>query len=275
MSKLKDYTNTKCCRCGGNETYIMQNGRPRWHGHSCNRNDCAGYICHECYKELSRIKTKKIKEEMVKSRSCCICDSRDTYKDGSGKANWYVCSCGESDCTKYMCSHCYTTVYFSIPENRYRNYPSNWRTGNLSRYCPSGKGFIGAQIIAKTLDLDDCNIKMDKFNFYIDLSKHSKYGYVEVKTSSLNNKTRYWKFTIKIGQEFGTLILVCMDDNKPWKDVVRIYAIPYDELYGLTGLSVSSISKSKWDKFRTDEKPFNDTYHKMDIKKCKVLRKDE
>lgn len=44
-----------------------------------------------------------------------------------------------------------------------------------------GKGFIGQQIISRTYKIDDCNLKMDNFNFYIDLTKDAKYGYGEVK----------------------------------------------------------------------------------------------
>ncbi len=46
---------------------------------------------------------------------------------------------------------------------------------------PPGKDFIGQQIVAKTYGIEDCNLKMNNFRFYIDL-KHSIYGYIEVKT---------------------------------------------------------------------------------------------
>lgn len=57
--------------------------------------------------------------------------------------------------------------------------------------------------------------------------------------------------------------------EKPWKNVKRVYVIPEDssELYGKIYISIydKPSRESKWEKFRVDEKPYNDTYHKMDM----------
>lgn len=157
-----------------------------------------------------------------------------------------------------------------------------WRTGNLSMNSSTGKGFIGAQVVAKTCGLDDCNVKMNNFNFYI-LSKHSVYGYIEVKTVSLSIEYMRWMIHLR-NWNFDTLIIVCMDCEYPWKNVLGVYAIPREYVDGLQGVYIPargpvdelgrSSKGTKWDKFRIDEKPFNDTYHKMDISKCTVLSKD-
>lgn len=63
----------------------------------------------------------------------------------------------------------------------------------------------------------------------------------------------------------------------------RIYAIPYKEIADEVMIHIYEYwskvrggSKfERLEKFRIDEKQFNDTYHKMDIKRCKILRKDE
>lgn len=209
-----------------------------------------------------------------KGRKCCKCgdDLSDPSRDHHGvkyfdeKEDW--------DGKSWICNSCYMKDY-----NKDRNDNADWRTGNLSRYSPSGKGFIGAQIIARTLGIDDCNIIMDNFNFYIDLGKHSEYGYIEVKTATLDIECGEWTFALKLWKQFDTLILICMDQYEPWKNVKKVYAIPYEHVMNNKGITITDItskySRLKWESFKIDEKPFNDTYHKMDIKRCKVLRKDE
>lgn len=221
-----------------------------------------------------RIKYKR-RGYKYKGRECCKCKidlSEGDYhgiKDYDEEGNW--------DGKSYLCWSCYMKKY-----NKDRNARANWRTGNLSRYSPSGKGFIGAQIVAKTYGIYDCNIIMDNFNFYIDLSKHSEYGYVEVKTATLNIERGNWKFALKMWKQFDTLILVCMDQYEPWKNVKRVYAIPCEYVMNQIGVTITEAPSSKgkwegtkWGQFRLDERQFIDTYHKMDITKCKVLRKDE
>lgn len=208
---------------------------------------------------------------------CCRCGG-GTWINPDGRHVWNKCRCDKPNCTTYLCHKCKAKDYDK--ERRV----TAWRTGNLSMYSNTGKGFIGAQIVAKTYGLDDCNVKMNNFNFYVDLSKHSTYGNIEVKTASLSVEYMRWMVALN-NFNFDTLIIVCMDCESPWKDVLRVYVIPCENVIGLQGIYIPargpidelgrSSKGSKWDKFRIDEKPFNDTYHKMDINKCKVLRKDE
>lgn len=58
------------------------------------------------------------------------------------------------------------------------------------------------------------------------------------------------------------------------KNIERMYAIPEGELGKVTGVSIVKSNNSRWEKFRIDERPYNDTYHKMNIGNCPVL-KDE
>lgn len=158
---------------------------------------------------------------------------------------------------------------------------TDWRNGNLDPLSPIGKGFIGQQIISRTYKIDDCNLKMDNFNFYIDLSRGTKYGYGEVKIATLNVKNNWWIFNVRIGQKFDTLFLLCMDNNEPWRDVERAYAIPYLQIAGEYRIYIHrDLSKLKrhsryeyLEQFRIDAILFNDTYHNMKLENCKVLRK--
>ncbi len=70
-----------------------------------------------------------------------------------------------------------------------------------------------------------------------------------------------------------------MDKNVPWIDIEKVYVIPESELYGEVRINIykdfSNVrSRFKWvDKFRVDEKDFNDIYHTMKLENCKILRK--
>lgn len=154
---------------------------------------------------------------------------------------------------------------------------SDWRNGNLDPKSSPGRGFIGQQIVAKNYGIEDCNLIMDNFCFLIDLSRHSKYGYCEVKTSSLSIKGR-WGFRTDRKQEYDTLFLVCMDGNWPWKNVERVYAIPWNVAIEKINKGLAIIKRpirhcSQWyEEFKINEKPFDDIYNKMQLKNCKVLR---
>ena len=209
-------------------------------------------------------------------KKCCRCGNKKT-------SQWYSCKCGNGSCTGCLCKGCYMKGYHKNHKDdidsrdNIRKSMSKSRTGLLSRFTEAGKGFIGAQIVAKTYGLDDCNIKMNNFNFYMDISKHPEYGNIEVKTSSIDIEWNRWHFSNIDSNGFDTLILVCMDMYQPWKNVMRVYAIPCEEVGSITDITIqNSLSVGlKWERFRIDEKPFGYTYHRMDIKKCKVLRKDE
>jgi len=160
---------------------------------------------------------------------------------------------------------------------------SDWRTGNLDPSSAPGRGFIGAQIVAKTLGVDDCGIKMNNFCFYIDLSKHTIYGYSEVKARTLDKKRGKWNVSDTYRElndiTYDTLFVVCMDEYWPWKNVRRVYAIPWEVISHKTGFDIYQDPPKRadpwYEEFRIDEKPFNDTYHNMKLSDCPILNKNK
>lgn len=87
-------------------------------------------------------------------------------------------------------------------------------------------------------------------------------------------------------KKFHTLFGLCMDKYEPWKDVDRMYVIPIDDLYKHNcedGINVyrdwyklRKLSRFEWiEKFRIDERPYNNTYRNMKLENCKILRKDK
>lgn len=111
-----------------------------------------------------------IAKRVPKDIKCCKCGRTETSqwcrnynKDG----NW--------DRKSYICNICWQRTYRKDhPEKDIRKLMSQHKEGKLSRYSPVGKGFIGTQIVCNALGIDDCNIKTDNFNFWID-AVHEKY----------------------------------------------------------------------------------------------------
>lgn len=213
----------------------------------------------------SEIKGKKdFAEERKEGIKCFLCGSITTYVDrGLSKWRKYIDNNGTIE---YICYACYEVRYYQNHKNDVDSscYESkiytDWRNGNLDPSSTTGKGFIGTQIICRMLDIDDCNIKMNNFGFWID-TYHKKYGYLQVKTSSYSTIERKWLFEGGYGHVFDTIFLVCMDEHWPWRNVIRVYMIPYKDVYHLKSISISRYPsrESKWDRYRViDEKLYND-----------------
>lgn len=204
-----------------------------------------------------------------RERICCNCGSTETIIEGSTPI-WGHCKCEKIDCTMYLCNKCRMNV-----KNIYQKLNAQWRNGKLDPFSNVGKGFIGQQIVAKTYNVEDCNLKMDNFHFYVDL-KIPGYGLVDVQARSLTREGQ-WLFSTRRAQEYDILFALCMDNNQPWVNVERVYAIPWEFIVNRSKTTVS-ITKDPskyfrlYDKFRIDEMPFNDTYHNMKLENCKILR---
>lgn len=233
------------------------NGKPKWvinddHGNIIDRNPTIELLnSFDVY--------NRRKGYLPRNKICCWCGSIETYKD-----HWYLCGYNKKGCTKCLCYACH--------------HGSDWRTGNLDPLSNTGKGFIGQQIVAITYGVEDCNLKMNNFHFYIDLSKISEYGYCEVKIGSLNIMEDQWSFGTRRYQEYDTLLALCMDNKEPWVDVKRSYAFPWEVVGNRKSITITKNPKfgTQWyEESRIDSKPFNATYHNMKLINCRVLRKDE
>lgn len=263
------YKERKCCICGGNDTYIYQ-GSPKWHIHRCNKENCTGYICYSC-SLVGSLKTSEYllkKRELslrFKGRKCCICENEKSdgncwFRNYDNKENWT----GE-----WICKTCYSKIYQrdnSYSPNNIKKSLRNCRIGNLNRFDENGKGIIGQWIVLKTLGIGDFNIENDNFRYPID-SYHSIYGKIDVKTAtSIDEK---WQFAIRRfdfgSATFDTIIILCMDRYELWKDVERSYIIPKEGIENFVHTSITKNHPGRYEKYRTDEKSFNDTYHSVDI----------
>lgn len=221
------------------------------------------------------LKSKKGKR-IPKERICCKCGNTETRINSSGNPEWLKYRGDgmelEWDGKSYLCNKCDKDIRNNL-KNSYKNdikKMAQSRIGTLSRYNEQGKSVISQWISAKTLSLKDLNIENDNFSEYIDLSSHRIYGRADIKSSSLSDGR--WIFH-RMYKKCDTYIFLCMDINEPWKDVKRIYTVPCEYIFGETSVSIfenwkDSSRLRKWEfleKYRVDERPFNDTYHSVDI----------
>jgi len=245
-------------------------------GHPCREYNKDGdwtgcWLCSTCYRKdrekndlttnsnLRKMVNSYINDMNMKARKCCKCKKNDTYTKPGGGKQWRSCACGNENCTGWLCDHCRGRI----------NYVSLGKSGLLGRSNNRGKEVIGQWIAAKTFHLDDLNIKNDNFSESIDLSYHEILGRPDVKTASLI--CDMWTFS-HTDRECDTLILLGMDDNEPWKNVLRVYIVPYEKVCWSNIYIHEDWSKvrgkSKFeilDTCRIDEKPFNNTYQRIEI----------
>ncbi len=235
---------------------------------------------HEYYKSLRIIDGKSRWVVEDENGNIDKCPTREKLKNAlleDPPKRCYKCGRvnedGNYDLKDRLCSRCHQNE----ENDKFRKPLVNFRTGNLSRYTAHGLGYIGVQIVAITNGVEDCNIKMDNFCFYIDLSKHTEYGYCEVKTGSfLLNRGRWVTFCEIKPWNFDNIFLVCMDWNRPWKNVCRIYIVSseYVDISNITIYLGTSTKSSRWDRFKVDKVSYDNTYHSMKLENCNVLRKD-
>lgn len=252
----------KCCICGDDKTHIKPNGDPLWTKHSDKKGawDEKSYECYVCHYKIGRPKTPI---GYFDGRKCCVCRCHNTYMSGNSP-KWYMCKCGKKYCTKYLCHNCWHKKYYRDHEgdaNRWDNVIkslANIRTGQVSIYDDKGKGIIGEAIVAKIRKLKILAIELDNFSFKgFDLSFDIMYGRIQVKF----RLCIYGEWNVKYGdKDFDTLFVICTDESM--KSVVRVYAIPKEELGGEYGTTITK-NCIIYEKYRIDEKPYNDEYQSL------------
>lgn len=253
----------KCYICGTDKS-------PHWHRNYNDKGDWTGRrICSECKLEIEKEKTRKIKERFSQEKICCRCRSIETYVDPNGYHRWHRHVCDKKSCTKFLCDKCWNKV----------EYNADWRDGNLDPESPPGKGFATEMTVAKVRNLKNCNLELDNFNAKFDLSIDPEYGKPQVKGPTLI--AGMWHAVMGIRHNFDHLWIVCMDKKR--EHVKRVYIIPKLELINYTHIDiyedwsrVKGGSKFEWiEKYRVDEKPYDDAYHDLKLDNCNVLRKNE
>lgn len=210
---------------------------------------------------------RQIFKKRMKGRKCCICNNYGTrINSTSGSPQWHSHICDKKDCARYICDNCWGKSYRC----------SDFRSGNLDPDSTSGKGFIAEMIVAKTRNLKNCNIELDNFHATFDLSIDPEYGKLQVKGPSISGNR--WKATFNsIEHNFDHVFVVCMDRHR--KHVERVYIVPRSKLIGKKAVliykdwsKIRGISEFEWiEEYRVDARPYDDTFHSLKLKDCKIL----
>lgn len=276
MVRYANYKGRKCCVCEVDNS-------PKWYKY-IDASDCwfGEWQCRKCYckdyqknypnsqnniKKLLTKVTKIQKEKLAIKRKCHKCGSENT-------CHWY------KDGTLDLCSACYqkgpdspNSIRKSLAKCRIK------RVIDLSNFDDLNDNEIGRIVeymVCNTYGIDNCNDDLDNYRSPFD-AIHPEYGRLQIKGVSLNiirgDWSRALRYTEVLWREFDFMILVCMDENKPWENVERVYKIPREEFSNRKGVTiVKNSSRDTWyEKYEIDEKPFNNVWHDMKTKGHVVL----
>ncbi len=163
---------------------------------------------------------------------------------------------------RWMCFNYGNNYYQEKDPNSQRNIIKsvrNPRIGNLNKDTEQGMVIITQAVVAKVNGIEDLNVKMDNYGYYIDMYKDI-YGRINVEYSSLLNmaigilKYELWKFNNR--RICDTFILLGL--NKDKSDIERVYIIPKK----MIEVAIIGIYKnnSKYEKFRFDKRIYSDMY---------------
>lgn len=194
---------------------------------------------------------------------------------GKTSGNWYRYYDDKGRWNKglYICNACHGNLPDSLKNARksLANFRIR-RTIGFDKFDDLNtheKGRIIEYIVVTTYGIKNHNDEMDNFQSAVD-AIHPEYGRLQIKGASLNIIEGKWQRGFRdteiLWPEFDFMIFVCMDEHKPWKNVVRVYKIPQEEFANRKSIAiVKDPSRGPiWcEIYRIDEKPFNDVWHKV------------
>lgn len=222
-------------------------------------------------KELIKLaipdKKRKSKGEL-ENRICCICGGRITHKNSNGVYQW----CREYDIKgwtgRYMCFNCNGKYYQKNDLNSQNNSIKsirNPRIDNIKKDSEQGMVFIIQAVVAKVNNIEDLNIKMDDYNYHIDMY-NDIYGRINVEYSSFRFPGYDgWMFNSRRNNprkndNYDTYILLCI--SKDGNDVERVRIIPSSKVRDIWTIGIN-INDRTYYMFAVDPRPYNDIYHSL------------
>jgi hypothetical protein len=123
----------------------------------------------------------------LERRTCCKCGTDCTHKDSRGVDQWcrYI---DDNKCWngKWLCFNCNGKIHQKNDYNSQNNLIRsirNPRINNIKKYSEQGKVVICQAVVAKVCKTEDLNIKMDNYNWHVDIY-NSDYGRINVEYSS-------------------------------------------------------------------------------------------
>ncbi len=263
-----------CALCGSTKSYKfskLRNDNGNWDGKSYKCETCRGLLRNYGTvdkEKIEQIQTKyrELKHKKVIERKCCECGRIETHIRENGHKDWYLkYDINENWTGGYVCNKCYSTGYQKRADSQ-KNLMKDMtksRIGELDKCNGLGLGLIGEAVIAKIRGLDIIGIKTDKYNAEFDLSKDPKYGIIQAKIRNIQESLGsqiYELWTLHISNyDFDHLFVLCISFDM--RNIERLYIIPKKEICTMS-ISIYK-SDSKWEKFRVDEKQYNNMYKNL------------
>ena len=218
------------------------------------------YLCRKCYREYGTPKKKDIKR---KCNKCGREESSHWYKDGRLD----------------LCNICYQRYNPNSSNNTIKSM-AKCRTKRIIRIDRFGNlddndlGYVIECIVCDTYGIKIYNDEVDNYRSPFD-AIHPEYGKFQIKGASFNIIDGQWHLRFRnteiLWSAFDFVVIICMDGNKPWKNVERVYKIPQEEFINRKSIAivkdptdcVGNLKTPWYEKYRIDEKPFNDTWHDL------------
>lgn len=139
------------------------------------------------------------------------------------------------------------------------------RIANVEIDSDKGRYIMCQAVVAKTLGIDDLNIKNDNFMWPVDM-EHANYGKIDVKCSSLwyRRDRGMWTYATFRKIECDTYILLGLSPD--YENIEDMRIVPNEGwINGLTTITIvkDSLKTTKYDQFVADPKCYNDVYREL------------
>lgn len=144
---------------------------------------------------------------------------------------------------------------------------SNSRNNNLDQNCTTAKGLLFETITCEARNRKNLNIEYNNFRTPIDHDRDPELGILQSKGAIYNSVYRswhnIWNSESEKRKEFDNLIFYCMSKDR--KNIERVYIFPKKEIITRSGITIQKnpIRTVWYEKYRADEKPYNDAYHSL------------
>ncbi len=251
--------NRKCCTCGSSDTYFS--GKYYWFKYYDEKGnwDFKSYICNDCYKNKGKDINKEI--EYYKNKRQHRFDKRKCAKCGIDKTSkWHREFNNDKNWTgKYLCNRCFQksdlNYHYLIRKSTTRS-----RIGYIQKDTRQGMAVMSQAVVAKYFDIEDLNIKMDNFKWYIDMENIGAiYGKIDVKSSKLS---RDGQWTFQTERKIDCDTYICTGFGAELKDIESVYIIPNEYVYKLGSVTTikNPLTQCKYDKFKINNIIWNIIY---------------
>lgn len=231
-------------------------------------------ICENPTKEQIKaaIPDKRRKSKgYLEGRTCFKCGTNLTHKSSEGVDQW--CRYLDDDNRwngKWLCFNCSGKYHQSNDCNSQQNLIKsirNPRIGNIRKDSEQGMVIICQAVVAKLCKTEDLNIKMDNYNWHVDMynDEHRRinveYSFFRFGYGWMFNSRRVNSCKTKNenkNDNYDTYILLCI--SKDGNDIERVLIVPSSRVRNIWTIGIN-IDDRTYYMFAVDPGLCNDIYH--------------